>query len=397
VREMARILVVALVVLAAPPAAATDGEATDGDPTGGEAPGTDAPDPSRPAFDPATYKLELASPDRSFSVRIGLTAQVWLVVGGVGDAPETQVALRRVRPTLSGTAFTPKFRYLFHVGFLPGDVEFFDMMGDLRLAQGFHVRVGVWKIPFTRYRIRSYKDRSLVDWANVSQIFGGERQAGICLHSDYDAAVPPRFEWALGVFSGINTRDRHAIGVSKLYGIDLDEIDQPGYAHPEVVARVGLNLGGIDTKAEADLEGGPFRLALSLGGAWDLNPVWGRDWAIRGAFEALMKVRGYSLAGTFYLATIEDGETPADQRLSALGVFATTGYVFHRRLGVSLQYSAILPQHRGAVQHEGRGGVAVYILKRRVQLRADGGVVVDRVEPEPRTDVQIRGILQMSL
>ena len=272
-----------------------------------------------------------------------------------------------------------------------------DITGDLTLASGFQVRIGLWKVPFTRYRVHSYKARPLVDWANVSRLFGAERQVGICFHSGYDARVPSPFEWAIGVFSGVNTRDVHGIGPAILYGLDLDELDKPQYAHPEVVARVGYNHGGIDTTGEADVEGGPFRLAVSLSGAWDLDPVWGRDWAIRGAFEALMKVSGYSLAGSFYLATVEDGETPADQRLSALGVFATTGYVFWQRLGVALQYSAILPQDEGFVQHEARGGIAVYILKQRVQFRLDGGVVVDMVEPEPLTDVQIRGILQMSL
>ncbi len=357
-------------------------------------------DGDAPAFDPATFKLELASPDGAYSVRVGLTAQVWLVVdgfGAAGETPRATVELRRVRPTLSGTAFTPDFRYLLHVGALPGKFEFFDMMGDLRLGPGFHVRVGVWKIPLSRYRTRSYKDRPLVDWANVSTIFGGERQVGLCLHSGYDAKAPPPLEWAVGVFGGINTRDVHGVGASRLYGIDLDEQDEPKYAHPEVVARIGYNHGGIDTASEADLQGGPLRFSVSLGGAWDLDPVWGRDWALRAVLEALIKVSGYSLSGALYLATVEDGETPADQRLSALGVFGTTGYVFRQRLGVAVQYSAILPQDQGVVQHEARGGVAVYILKQRVQFRVDGGAVVDMVEPEPQTDVQIRGILQMTL
>ena len=76
------------------------------------------PPAEKPAFDPATFKLQLASPDGSFSIRFGLTAQIWLVVnefGELGDTPKTRVHIRRVRPTLSGTAFTPRFHYLFHV------------------------------------------------------------------------------------------------------------------------------------------------------------------------------------------------------------------------------------------------------------------------------------------
>jgi len=318
--------------------------------------------------------------------------------GPVGGSREQSVAVqvRRVRPTVSGTAFTTSFHYMVHVSVTPNAFEFMDLVADYAFVPGFHVRIGQWKIPFTRYRIRSYKNRQVVDWAIPAQYFGAERQIGLLLHDGYDDGTPPRFEWAVGVFNGINSRAAHAIGPSKIYDPQPGQEDGRGI-HPEVVLRLGYNHGGIDTTGEGDLEGGPFRFAVSLSGAWDFAPVFAQDWAIRGAADALMKVRGFSLSGTFYVATVQDGPTLGEQRFGALGVWAATGYVIRQRAEIAGQYAAVLPMGEGEPLHEVRGGINVFILGRRVQWRTDGGVIVGRDAGGPDTEVQVRTILQMTL
>ncbi len=357
--------------------------------------------------DPASYHLEIASPDRAFSMRFSLTAQMWVVVddrGVVGDVRDRAavIQLRRIRPVIKGNAFTTRFRYLLHISVLPGAFEMMDLTGDYRLSDRVHVRFGQWKIPYTRHRIRSYKHRQLVDWSIVGTYFGGERQVGVCFHDGYDAAAPPRLEWAVGVFDGANKRASHAIGPTLLLAGDGDDERRSGQIHPEIVARLAYNHGGIVTTGEGDLEGsGPggkgVRFSVGLNGAWDLDPVYGEDWAIRGAAEALFKVRGFSLAGTFYVATLQDGPQLSDQVPGAIGVWAGTGFVIRKRVEIAGQYALVDPIAIGTALHEARGGVNVFILGRRVQWRTDAGVVLGTEGGDTTTDVQVRSIIQMEL
>ncbi len=365
----------------------------------GEAPETpDQPQP--PKVDPRTFKFEIASPDRAWTLRIGLTAQIWTVIedsGPLGGERDRSVdlELRRVRPTLSGSAFTSDLRYLLHIALLPGKWEFMDMMVDYAFTPRFHVRVGQWKIPYTRYRIRSYKNRQVVDWAGVSTYFGAERQVGVLLHDGYDARTPPPFEWAIGVFTGANARTAHAVGPSKLYEADPDVEDRN--FHPEIVGRIGYNHNGINTTGENDLEGGGFRFAVSMSGTWDLAPVWAEDWALRGAVDVLMKVRGFSLSGTFYAATVQDGPSLGDQAPGALGVYAATGYVIKKRVEIAGQYAAVIPHGGVGTFHEPRAGVNVFIVGRRVQWRTDVGAVIGCAGCDREVDVQVRSVVQMAL
>ena len=229
-----------------------------------------------------------------------------------------------------------------------------------------------------------------------AKYFGAERQIGVLLHDGYDSGVPPRCEWAVGVFNGINSRTAHGVGPSMIYEPPTDP-EQGRGLHPEVVFRLGYNHGGINTTGEGDLEGGPFRFAVSLGGAVDFAPVFAEDWGIRGAADALIKAHGFSLAGTFYVATVQDGPTLGDQRLGALGAWAATGYVIKKRVEIAGQYAAVIPAQEGEPVHEVRGGVNVFILGRRVQWRTDGGVVLGRDDAGATTDIQMRSILQMTL
>ena len=351
------------------------------------------------AVDPLKHKFEIASRDRAWTLRVGLTAQIWLLVedempAGGEREPEATVEFRRVRPTLSGTAFTSRFSYLFHLSVLPDEWEFMDLMGDYAFTPRFHLRFGQWKIPFTRYRTRSYKDRQLVDWAIVSPYFGAERQIGVALHSGYTAKAPEPFEWSLGVFSGVNARSSHGVGPSKLFEASTDV--ERRAIHPEVVARIGYNHNGIDTTGEGDLLGGPFRFAVHASAAWDLQPVFAEDWALRAAVEGLIKVRGFSVAATGYLATVQDGDDPGSQHLGATGAWISAGYVIAHRVEIAGQYAVVLPDGGSPLQ-EPRAGVNVFILGRRVQWRTDVGAVLGCDTGDRTADVQVRSLIQASL
>lgn len=362
----------------------------------------EGPGPPPERVDPRTFRLQLASPDGAFQMRLSLTAQMWLLVDDAGiaggDRERSAVAeLRRVRPVISGNAFSKRFKYMIHLSVLTGNFELMDMVGEYAFTPRFRLRFGQFKIPYSRYRIRSYKHRQLVDWAVVSKYFGAERQVGILFHNGFLERTPPKLEWAVGVFDGINARTAHAQGPARLFAPE-EEVEAGSSIHPEIVARLAYNHGGIDTTGEGDLEGGPLRFSVSLNGTWDLRPEMGQDWAMRGAVDALVKVRGVSLAGTFYAATVQDGPSVSDQSAGALGAWAATGVVIHKRVEIAGEYALVYPLICAPAIHEARGGVNVFILGRRVQWRTDAGAVFTMDDEANRTtDIQVRSIIQMEI
>lgn len=352
------------------------------------------------------FVFEIASPDGDYRLRLGLTAQIWVRYQEQWDSPAgpssrwIDLDFRRIRVLLGGNAFTPAFTYKLQLNFLPGQFEMLDLYGDYAFTEDLRLRFGVWKIPFSRFRTRSFTNRQLVDWPVISKYFGAERQLGLALHDGYADRRPPPFEWAVGVFTGVNTRASNAIGAELLHGPPAETESWP--VHPEVVARVGYNHGGIDTLGENDLEGAapgpePFRFAVHLSGAWDLQPVAGQDWGIRGALEGLIKVGGYSFSLGGYAASVQEGPSPVSQRPGALGLWAGTGYVIARRVEIAGQYALIQPLDREASIHEPRVGVNVFIVGRRVQWRTDVGAVFGFEEGDGEANVQIRSVIQASL
>jgi len=352
------------------------------------------------------FRFEITSPDGAYRLRLGLTAQIWLRYREEWNSAEgpssrwIEPDFRRIRVLLSGNAFVPAFRYKLQLSFLPGQFEMLDLWADYAFSDGLRLRFGVWKIPFSRFRTRSFTNRQLVDWPVVSQYFGAERQLGIALHDGYADRRPPPFEWAVGVFTGVNTRASHGVGAALLHGPPAETESWP--IHPEIVARVGYNHRGIDTTGENDLEGAapapePFRFAVHLSGTWDLAPVAGQDWGMRAALEGLMKVGGYSLSLGGYAASIQEGSSPVAQRPGALGVWAGTGHVIARRVEVAGQYALIRPLDRETSIHEPRLGVNVFILGRQVQWRTDVGAVIDAGGDAGSADLEIRSVIQASI
>ena len=377
-------------------------------------------DAGREVADPTRFQL--VSPDGDYRLELGIAAQLWVNYERAEKVPVGPTAydyvaeFLRIRLGLGGNAFTRAFTYELQLSVLPGKFEMLDLYGDYAFAPAFRVRLGVWKIPFTRLRTRSFADRQLVEWPIVTRYFGAERQLGIALHNGYTDASPPRFEWAVGAFTGVNIRGLYGVGPSLIDEEEDEEKDEekeddlPGSRvnepfHPEIVVRVGYNHGSIDTRSERDFEGsllerGPLRFAFHLSGTWDARPVAGVDWGFRVAAEGLVKYRGCSLAASFYLATLQYGSSPSYHLPRAAGAWVATGIVIARRVEIAGEYAWIRSLDDGGHTHQPRLGVNVFLAKRRIQIRADIGGYFDRGGHWRGSNwqgIQLRSLVQMTL
>jgi len=302
----------------------------------------------------AVGPFELSSRDGNWSLRPGLTAQLRFTLtsvaeSGAGDPLDTYVEARRIRPTLSGALINKDLRYLLHLSTAPGSVEFMDWYLDYRFGDGVRARVGQWKIPFTRYRMGSYKHLTLTDWPVAPQYFGAERQMGLCLHNGY-GKPGATLGYEFGIFTGTNARAAHGVGLSRVYGeapanpSDLLDPAPRASLHPELVAHLAYNHNGIDARRDTDFAGGDLRLSVGLSAAWDLDPVVTEDLALRLAPEVLVKYRGASLFGVFYLGFDRAGGADADvteQQLAMLGGVVQASYFFAGQLEVSARWSMV--------------------------------------------------------
>ncbi|MFH1130882.1 MAG: porin [Pseudomonadota bacterium] len=295
--------------------------------------------------------FELQDPSGNWRISLGLTAQLRFqfgyerdgdVDGWVGDG---WVEARRIRPTLSGCMATKDLVYYLHLSTAPGSVEFMDFYLDYRFYDQIRTRIGQWKIPFTRYRIGSFKNLTFADWSITTTYFGAERQMGMALHNGYE--TPPEFEYEVGIFTGVNARASHAVGLAQIYGEKVanpSDLAHPGSRagfHPELVAHFAYNHRAIQTHTDTDTVRGPLRFSTGISAAWDLDPDIYLEPSLRIAPEFLAKYRGLSFFAAFYLGFVRRGDSIGEQRLGLLGGLFQTSYLVTKHFEVSARYAIV--------------------------------------------------------
>ena len=255
----------------------------------------------------------------------------------------SEIEWRRIRPKLSGNLFSDKLGFYLHASTAPGSIELLDMYLDYSFHKQARLRVGQYKIPFTQYRQNSYSNIMLPEWPVTVRYFGAERQMGIMLHNGVNSSQT--FEYRVGLFNGMNARKSNGVGTARVTGevvanpSDLIEPGPQDEFHPETVAYLGYNYGGIDNSVGTDWKKTGPRLALGASGTYDSNPVPYRDFSLRAAPELLFKVYGFSIGGVYYVGWYEeDGE--ADQRaVSMTGAMGKAGYLIGRWVEIVARYS----------------------------------------------------------
>ncbi len=295
--------------------------------------------------------FEWVSKDRQHSLRVGLAVQLLFRVDNKDMGANTDrdnivyAEARRIRPNLRGSLMDGMFEFYLHLNTSPNTLDLLDYYINYKPHPYAQIRIGQWKIPFTRYRIQSYKRLTLVDWANTSKCFGAERQIGLAVHSGLEN--PQKIDYAFGVFSGTNARSSQALGIATLYGeeiISSSNLAKPGPKmefHPELAARIGYNHNGIDLRRDTDFEGGPFRFHLGVSATYDLNADKEIDFTARFAPEFLMKVHGVSLSLVYYVGWGDRVMANEIPEIAMMGGLVQASYVFIKRVELAARYSVV--------------------------------------------------------
>ncbi len=385
-------------------------------------------------------ELKVASASGKNSLEFHLTAQFrWeykFIDKGSGGERDTdhKLIFRRLRPVIKGSLLTKDFTYLLHLNLVPGYLELMDLWVEYAFHPLARVRLGQFKIPFTRYRLNSFQDLPVVEWSNPTRWIGAERQLGIMLHNGL--AKPPALEYQLAIFTGQNARASNAKGIPVLYGEPITSpsslTDPAGWKRPhgEFAAHIAYNYGGISVKKPSDLEGGKRGFSVGMSAAWDFQPVVLEDMRLRLAPEIMVKARGFAISSVFYIVFWDKAAGPGMSDLGMVGVVLQMSYVFLRKYEVALRYTDIYVYDElredarryadsriaaaetaaeadalaeqfadnGQIhsEREVNLGFNVYLMGTTLKWQTDVGLMIHGREDGNRYDVQLRSQLQLA-
>lgn len=230
------------------------------------------------------------------------------------DGGDLDLKLHRIRPIVKARLADDAVRVALQLNTTPGSLEVLDVWMDGRLAEGWRLRAGQFKTPFTTYRARSFASMVLTDWALPTKAFGSERQLGVQL-----TGQALSLDWAFGAFSGANQRKSHGTRLPVYYGQSVgnpsalvDPAARTSRVSPELFLHVGRYGEGLDPAAGRSTGADAFATGVAVSAAFDTRAVQGDDLAARFALEGMVQGRGLGLSVVGYssIANGADGLLP---------------------------------------------------------------------------------------
>jgi len=387
-------------------------------------------------FNSSIGPFEIYNADSTSSIRFQFAGQLRLTFdshdnGSSEDRTgELFMSARRIRLTLKGTIYNPDLSYKLHLSTAPKSLELMDFCFDYKFRPDMQFRFGQYKTPFTRYRIQSFQRLAFVDWAIVTKYFGSERQMGFAFHNGYEK--PPAWGYVFGLFTGVNARASHALGLSRVYGEEISNpsnLADPGpYAkfHPELFLHFTHNANNIRINSNSDAEKTGLRYAVGISFAWDIDPTEFHDFSLRIAPEFLVKYRGLSILSVGYAGYSKIGNL-SKMKLTMTGGLFQTAYRINKTYEISLRYAFInfddkltddahdralqlinasgndpdvLEQYKNAglvsKEHEATLGSNLYLLGHRLKWQNDIGWLRHSREDNNRNDYLFRSQFQLT-
>lgn len=313
---------------------------------------------------------------------------------------EMAFSLPRVRLVLSGHVFSPRLAYYFQLDFGKGNAALKDYFVDYTFKSWLRLRVGQWKVPFTRHHVMSTSKIALIDRAITHDYLGVGRDVGLALHNDYEHA--PRFEYVLALFNGTGAKPAFSgtVLVDPLTGEGTLESAEasnvPSHLHPTLVARVGYNHGGMRYE-EVDLQRGPLRFAVAANGLVEFDSDGDDASMMRANIDYALMWRGFSSRGGLFVAAGQDGDAFSDQAFEAMGLRVQAGYFLGHGLQFAMRYAHVMPEGPDNDSQEIRGGLTLFIFEHNFKLQADGGALIsEQPGADKRKDIVLRTQLQFA-
>jgi hypothetical protein len=321
----------------------------------------------------------IQSEDGNYKLKIGGRVNARLEVSGTesGDsAGPSKMAFSIPRPwiKIQGHFFRPSLFYRVFVDFGKGGVpELFDAYVDYKAVKDvLHIRVGQWRMPWTRQFINPIPWMSLQERSMLTRAFSVGRDIGVGVHNNYDGKVP-RFEYVLAAFNGTGTNGQFQPKDGKLNLNSSSNV--PARFSPLFVARTAYNLKGGTRYREFDLQGGGPRFSLGMGSRLRLDGDGGNGHLMFGGDAA---IHAYGVSGMVEVLARydQDGARWHELAHTRLGAMAQLGYMIKKRVNPVVRYGFL--KEKTGDKHSVFGGFSVLPTRSHLfRLMAEGGVVLD--------------------
>lgn len=341
--------------------------------------------------------LSVQSKDGRFGLQLRLRAQLlYSLVNDSGeDTTEHGLQLRRARLVFGGHFFGEHNKFKTELGLAPRDMNFkdgsphqtpiFDWYFEFDHLQSLTLRIGQYKVPYSRQRVVSSADLQLVDRSLANGEFNLDRDVGLDIRSK-DFLGWGKLRYYAGVYLG-EGRDPFETDDFKLFYLGRVEV---------------LPLGLFEDYSEADFERS-FKPKLSLGAAYAFIDGAKRNRGILGSgptdggttdyhnatADLVFKIAGFSATGEFFFrrgtrdfgtaTEVDDmgNEVPAEREAARNGVgwFAQAGYLIPRLpLEFAARYGQLRRLGSGSAapsEDELGGGLSYYFARHPFKLQVD--------------------------
>jgi len=340
----------------------------------------------------STYKpgtgLHIESADGKFAIATRLRAQLRYQVGFGDGEPEHVFQIRRARVQFKGHVFGTHNKYKIELAFSPRDLSMkngvpgrtplltwymeFDYLRDLT------IRVGQYKIPYSRQRVVSSGDLQLVDRALANGEFNHDRDIGFDIRSNDVGGLGGYLKYYVGVYmgEGRDFGDGNATPDFRLHYLGRIEV-QP--------------FGKFDDYKEADMERN-LTPKLSIGAAYSFHHG---SQGLRGVLGTLpedggttdyhsmnvdyaFKAGGFSSTGEFHLRQGQrnPGDAgPVTEARNGMGWFVQAGFLIPRiPFEVAARYSGVTGIGDAtslSEAHSAGGGISYYVAGHPWKIQAD--------------------------
>lgn len=297
------------------------------------------------------------------------------------------VFIRRARLGLRGHLFTEDLRYEVEGNWDSGQPALQDAFVIYAIAPALLVQAGQFKRPFSRSFIASSSKRLSFERALPDRRFLIGRDLGVMLHNDYMRS-PNGLEYAVGLFNGTGDDVRFT---DDLPDFGLSHV--PDLIHPLLMARVGVNVGGIDGYKEGDLEGGPPRVAVATSVALDA-PTATNPGFTTAEVDFALKAYGAWATGALFL---ESGPLTGDSANGELGGHLEGSYTIARSLLPFVSYSMVAPLRGDTARHELKAGAAILLYGYHAKLMTDAVLGLDQGPIVTQSDASVRFGVEVNL
>ncbi len=326
----------------------------------------------------AGYNKGFVIADDNFKLKIVGRVQPRYVFESDGDFEDvgSHFELSRARLKLSGHAHDPKLRYTLQVDMGKGAVTLKDYYVDYFVSDSVYFRAGQFKRQASRQQLTSTSSIHLIERSITDKAFGFGRDTGVMVGRKL--GPDGGLEWALGLYNGSGDTGRFSGDVVVDTTTGEGEVSSGTFSNvpdmfgPQFVARIGF-ANSDDVYKENDLKGEALRWGVGAGTMMLFDADGSNDGSLVGNVDYIVKAKGFSHTGAFYLGMQQDGEGWSEQAYSMMGFHAQLGYVIGGKIEPAARYAMVIPDAGDATSEIG-AGVNVYWQGHRWKWQTDANM-----------------------